>query len=395
VNDPLLAYRERFPILARTNYLISNSLGAVPAAAYGSVHDYVKTWATRGVRAWEETWWTMAADLGDLVAPLLGAGIGEIVFQPGVTLAHAVIFSCFDYRAGRARVVTDALHFPSILYLLGEQQRDGADLVVVPSDDGVTVETERVIDAIDERTAFVNLSHILFKSAYIHDVEAIAKRALEVGAVTMIDGYQSVGTIPVDVQRLGVDVYIGGCLKWLCGGPGAAFLWVRPELCSRLAPRLTGWMAHEQPFDFSSRLDRRADAWRFLHGTPNIPAFYAAKPGLEVINEIGIDSIRAKSVRQTQRLIELAEERGYSCTTPRDPDRRGGTVAFDVEHGYEVSKALKAREIVCDYRPGAGVRLSPHFYTADEELAAAVAAISDILRNGTWQPFAGTRSTVT
>src|SRR5437588_3035192 len=166
--DSLLVYHDRFPILAGSNYLISNSLGAVPTAAYGSMHDYIKTWATRGVRAWEETWWTMAADLGDLVAPLIGAEKGEIVFQPGVTLAHAVVFSAFDFRWVRRRIVTDAMHFPSILYLLGELERDFAELTVVPSDDGVTVDTQRIIDAIDERTGLVCLSHVLFKSSYVH-----------------------------------------------------------------------------------------------------------------------------------------------------------------------------------------------------------------------------------
>jgi kynureninase len=395
MDDPLLSYRDRFPILAHTNYLISNSLGAVPASVSESLQSYYETWAVRGVRAWEETWWTMAADLGDLVSPLIGAGPGEVVFQPNVTIAHAVVFSGFDHRAGRPRIVTDAMHFPSILYLLGGRRAEGAEVVVVPSEDGVSVDAGRIIDAIDEQTAFVNISHVLFKSAFVQDVAAIAARAREVGAMTIVDGYQSVGVIEVDVRELGVDVYIGGCLKWLCGGPGAAFLWVRPELRPRLTPRFTGWMSHTNPFGFAPDLARRDDAWRFLHGTPNIPALYAARPGLEIINDVGVGAIRAKSIRQTSRLIELADASDFGCTAPRDSSRRGGTVALDVPHGYEVSKALKAREILCDYRPGAGVRLSPHFYTRDDELDAAVAAIREILETGQWKAHAGTRSTVT
>jgi kynureninase len=395
LDDPLLAYRERFPILRRTNYLISNSLGAVPDAAFGSVHQYVATWAARGVRAWEEAWWTMTVDLGDLVAPLIGAGRGQIVFQPCVTLAHAVVFSAFDYVLPRCKIVTDAMHFPSILYLLLGQQRLGAEVVMVPSDDGIAVDTQRIVDAIDGRTAFVNLSHILFKSAYIHDIAAIAERARQVGALTVIDGYQAVGTIPVNVKALDIDVYIGGCLKWLCGGPGAAFLWVRPDLCEKLRPSLTGWMAHARPFAFAPELERRTDIGRFLHGTPSIPALYAARPGLQIINEVGIDAIRAKSIRQTARLLDLASRRGYRCTAPPDPARRGGTVAIDVEHGYEVSRTLKEREIICDYRPGAGVRLSPHFYTRDDELDASVEAIDDILASGAWRGRAGPAATVT
>jgi kynureninase len=337
----------------------------------------------------------MAADMGNLVAPLIGAGPGEVVFQPNVTLAHAVVFSTCDFDHGRRRIVTDAMHFPSILYLIDEQRRRGAEVRVVPSADGMSIDTECLRDAIDAETAIVNISHVLFKSAYIHDVAAIAEKARSVGALTVIDGYQSVGTIPVDVKALGVDVYIGGCLKWLCGGPGAAFVWVDPAIRDRLRPSLTGWMAHEHPFAFEPRLVRRADAWRSLHGTPSISALYAARPGLEIIRRIGVAAIREKSLRQTALLLELAGSRGYSCTTPRGPDRRGGTVAIDVEHGYEISRSLKAINILCDYRPGAGIRLSPHFYTRDDELSAAVDAIADVQETGDWKAFAAGRSTVT
>jgi kynureninase len=395
LEDLLLAYRAEFPILARTNYLISNSLGAVPASVNESLHSYYEAWATRGVRAWEEGWWTLAAELGDLVAPLIGAGRGEVVFQPNVTLAHAVVFSAFEFRNDRPRVVTDAMHFPSILYLIDGLRGCGAETMVVPCDDGITIDTERVVDAIDDRTALVCLSHVLFKSAYVHDIAAVAEKARAVGALTVIDGYQAVGTLPVDVGALGVDVYIGGCLKWLCGGPGAAFLWIRPELRSRLEPRLTGWMSHVRPFDFSAELVRRSDAWRFLHGTPSISALYAARPGLEIINRVGIGSIRAKSERQTAQLLALADERGYACSTPRDPSKRGGTVALQVEHGYEVSRGLKALDILCDYRPGAGIRLSPHFYNRDDELRAAVNAIAEILEGSAWRAFTSKPSTVT
>lgn len=395
MTDPLLAYRDRFPILARSNYLISNSLGAVPAEVAGSLADYYQAWADRGVRAWEETWWTMVGDLGDLVAPLIGAGPGEVVFQPSVTVAHAVVFGALAGNPDRPKVVTDAMHFPSILYLLRAGLGEDAEIEVVPTEDGVTIDAGRVIEAIDERTAFVTLSHVLFKSAFIQDVAAIAARAREVGAVTIVDGYQAVGTIEVDARAIGADVYIGGCLKWLCGGPGAAFLWVDPAIRGRLSPRLTGWMAHTRPFDFSPEFERRDDAWRFLHGTPNIPALYAARPGLEIVRAAGIAAIRAKSTRQTSRLIDLADARAFPVTAPRDPDRRGGTVALDLPHGYEVSRALKAREILCDFRPGAGVRLSPHFYSTDDEIDAAVAAIDDILRSGSWREHAGGRPTVT
>ncbi len=380
-DDPLLAYRDRFPILSTTNYLISNSLGAVPAAAEDALRDYYSTWVTRGVRAWEEGWWTLAADLGDQVAPLIGAGPGEIVFQPNVTLAHAVLFSGFDFKE-RPRVVTDAMHFPSILYLIDGLKRRGAEVVVVPSDDGVTIDSERVAQAIDERTAFVNVSHVLFRSSFIHDLEPIVDRTRKVGAWMIVDGYQSVGSIPVAVSTLGVDAYIGGCLKWLCGGPGAAFVWVGPESRSTIVPALTGWMSHRRPFAFEPELDRRDDAWRFLVGTPNIPALYAARPGLEIVAEAGIVAIRAKSIRQTSRLMELAIERGWRVNVPLNSARRAGTVAIDVPGGLEVSRALKSRGVLCDFRPGAGIRLSPHFYTRDEEIDAAIELMAKLVVEG-------------
>ena len=385
-HDLSLTYRDRFPILESTNYLISNSLGAVPLAAREGLISYYDTWASRGVRAWEEGWWTLAAELGDCVAPLIGAGLGEVVFSPSVTQAHAQLFSCFDYQSQRSKIVTDSMHFPSVLYAIAEQARLGAEVVVVPSDDGVTVDTNRLIDAIDERTAFVNVSHVLFKSAYIHEVAAITEKARKVGAISIIDGYQSVGVIPVDVA--GIDAYIGGCLKWLCGGPGNAFLWVNPQSRSRLTPRMTGWMAHQRPFAFEPSLDRRDDAWRYLIGTPNISGLYAARAGLDIIKEVGIEQIRIKSRYQTAMILAEADRRGYRCTTPRDPERRGGTVALDLPHGYEVSKALKAREILCDFRVGAGVRLSPHFYTRDSELINALDAIDEIIETKAWQTFA-------
>jgi kynureninase len=394
-SDPLAHYREHFPILAHANYLISNSLGAVPSSTAASLQSYYEAWAARGVRAWEDSWWTLVSDLGDLVAPLIGARRGEVIFQPNVTLSHAVVFSAVCFAGPRNKIVTDAMHFPSILYLIDEQRKYSAKLDVVPSHDGITVDTDELLDRIDEQTAIVNVSHVLFKSAYIHDVAAITAKARRVGALTVIDGYQAVGTIPVDVRALGIDVYIGGCLKWLCGGPGAAFLWVDPAVRGRLEPVLTGWMAHQRPFSFERSQDRRTDAWRLLHGTPSIPALYAAKPGVQLIDEVGIHVIREKSQRQTQRLLDLADREGYPCTTPRDPARRGGTVAINVENAYEISQSLKALDILCDYRPGAGIRFSPHFYNLDSELDTAVEAIREIRSSGAWRAFTAGNSAVT
>ena len=200
--------------------------------------------------------------------------------------------------------------------------------------------------------------------------------------------------IPVNVKELGVDCYIGGCLKWLCGGPGAAFLWVESTIRASLSPRLAGWMAHEHPFDFKPVLERRTDAWRFLHGTPNIPALYAARPGLDIINEIGVAAIRAKSIKQTKRLMDLAASHGFVCNTPDDPNHRGGTVSLGIPHGYAVSKALKGREILCDYRPAREFD-SRRILTRDDEIDSTIAAIAEILNTNEWKQFETVKSTVT
>jgi len=204
-----------------------------------------------------------------------------------------------------------------------------------------------------------------------------------------------VGVLPVDVKALGVDFLSGGVLKWLCGGPGGGFLYVKPELCETLVPAFTGWQAHARPFGFELQMEYAVGAMRWLNGTPPIPALYAAAEGPRIVHEAGVANVRAKSVRQTSRLIELADARGYRVSAPRDPERRGGTVAFDVPHAYEVSQALLARDVVIDYRPNAGIRVAPHFYTSDDELEACVAAIDEILATGAWERFAGKRSVVT
>jgi kynureninase len=252
-----------------------------------------------------------------------------------------------------------------------------------------------MIDAIDEKTRLVAISHVLFRSAYIMDVEAICARAHEVGALVSLDAFHSVGIIPVDVKRIGADFLSGGVLKWLCGGPGGCFLYVNPDVGVTLKPAFTGWQAHARPFGFESEMDYGQHAWRWLNGTPVIPALYAAIEGPRILRRAGIERVREKSVRQTSRLIELADARGYAVTAPRDPARRGGTVAFDVPHAYGVAQALLADNVIVDYRPNAGIRIAPHFYTTDEELERAVDTIDDILRTGRWEHFEKTRGTVT
>jgi kynureninase len=396
VTDPLLAFRSEFPILERTTYLVSHSLGAMPRTVADRLAEYVDTWAELGVRAWANGWWEMPIDVAGEIAPLLGAARGEVAMVPNVSLGQAAVISALDYSSPRDRIVMTDLDFPSVRYVYDQlAARLGAKVVVVPSDDGVSVDEDRLLAAIDERTALVAISHVLFRSAYIMDVDRICARAHDVGALVSLDAFHSVGVIPVDVKRSGVDFLTGGVLKWLCGGPGGCFLYASPDASARYAPALTGWQAHRRPFGFEGEMDYADGAARWLSGTPSIPALYAATEGPRLVRRAGIDAIRAKSTRQTSRLIELADERGYPVNAPRDPARRGGTVALDVPHAYEVAQFLLSRDIIVDYRPNAGIRIAPHFYTSDAELERAVAAVDEALATDAWQQFGERRSVVT
>jgi kynureninase len=396
VPDSLLRFRDEFPILGTSTYLVSNSLGAMPRAVPQRLAEYAEQWATRGVRAWAEGWWEMPVSVGDGIAPLIGARDGEVAMVPNVSFAQAQILSALDYDKGRDTIVMTELDFPSVRYVHDElATRLGARVVVVPSADGVSVDEEQVMAAIDERTRLVSISHVLFRSAYVLDAARITARAHDAGALVALDAYHSVGVLPVDVRALGVDFLTGGVLKWLCGGPGGCFLWVRPEVSAKVAPALTGWQAHQHPFAFESEMHYASGAWRWLGGTPVIPALFAATEGPRLLREAGMNAVREKSVRQTSRLIDLADARGFTTTVPRDPARRGGTVAFDVPHAREVAQALLARDVVVDFRPGAGIRVAPHFYTSDDELDAAVEAIDDILAKREWSRYVDTQSVVT
>jgi kynureninase len=378
--DELLVYRSQFPILEKTLYLINHSLGAMPQRVYDRMRDYAETWATRGIRAWAEGWWEMPLAVGDKVARIIGAAPGTVVMHQNVSICQAIILSCFDLTGRRNKIVYEGLNFPSVMYVYEAHARAaGARIITVPSDDGITINTQRMVDAIDEETLLVPISHVLFKSAYIQDVRAIVEKAHQVGALVVLDVYQSAGTVPFSVAELDVDFATGGSVKWLCGGPGAGFLYVRPELRTKLQPKVTGWAAHHAPFAFEPEMSYADDAHRFLHGSPAIPALYAAESGYDLINEIGVERIRAKSMRQTARLIELADEQGWRVNAPRTSDQRGGSVILDVPHAGEVVRELAARDVLVDFRPGAGIRIGPHFFNTEDEVVAVVAEIKSIL----------------
>lgn len=381
MSDPLLRYRPEFPILERTNYLISNSLGAMPRGVYDAMKGYADTWATRGVRAWEERWWMLGAEVGDEIGALMNAPKGSVSTHQNVTTCQAVIASCLDFSGKRNKVVYTDMNFPSIMYFWEAQRPYGAHVHMVKTDDGITVPTDRLLDAIDEHTLIVPVSHVIFRSAFINDAAAIVEKAHKVGAYVVLDTFQSLGTIPVDVQKLNVDFACGGVLKWLCGGPGVAYLYVRPDLGTKLMPKFTGWFAHQEPFNFETGPTRYTDPpFRFMNGTSHVPSLEAARPGVKIITEVGVDRIREKSKRQTTRLIDLADQRGWRVNTPRDPEQRGGTVSIDMPDAHDVCRELLNRDILVDYRPQAGVRFSPHFYTRDEELDSAIAVVEEILK---------------
>src|SRR2546430_162760 len=385
----LLTWRKEFPILDRTTYLISNSLGAMPRGVYGNLKAYADVWAERGVRAWEEGWWEMAVGVGDGVAPLIGARAGEISLHQNVTQTQAVITSCFDFRGPRNKVVMTELEFPSIQYFYHEQARQGARVEVVPTTDPVRFDLEKFLAAIDDTTLLVPISLVLFRSSFIVNAKAIIEKAHRVGARVILDVFQGAGTIPFNVRELGADFAVGGVLKWLCGGPGVAYLYVREDLRAALKPTLTGWIAHQRPFAFETGpIDRQENSFRYLNGTPHIPALYACQPGLEILNKVGIAVIREKSVEMTTRLVAGAAGRGWRVNTTDSPMERAGTVSLDSQSAAEVCRELLAREILVDYRPKAGVRISPHFYNTLDECDFALAQIEDILRTKAWERHA-------
>ena len=378
LTDPLLKWRKEFPILDHTTYMISHSLGAMPRRTFAALEEFGETWATRGIRAWEEGWWELPITIGSLVGSIIGAAPGEVVMQQNVSICQWIVASCFDWRGPRNKLVTDGLNFSSNDYVYHGLERQGARVCSVASADGMTLELEDMLAAIDEQTRLVSVSHVAFRSSYVQDLAAITQRAHEVGAYVIADLYQSAGSLPVDVRALDLDFATGGSVKWLCAGPGAGYLYVRGDLWPSLEPAATGWMAHRDPFGFEAGPIQYAnDSFRFLNGTPSVPALYSARSGYEIIRQIGVRAIREKSVRQTTRLIELADEAGIPLRTCREPQRRGGVVILDVPNGKEVTRELGLREVLVDYRPGAGIRISPHFYTSDEELEHTIQEISE------------------
>jgi kynureninase len=347
-------------------------------AAY--LQEFAETWSTRGVRAWHEGWWELGRETGNLLAPILGVPRDSISMHQNVTVAQAIVASCFSFDGPRRKIVMSDLEFPTNMYLFEGFRRYGAEVVYVPSDDGIRPNLNRLLDAVDERTVLVPLSMVLFRSAYIQDARAVTEKAQRVGASVILDAYQAAGTVPLDIAALGAEFAVGGSVKWLCGGPGAAYLYVRPDLAPALTPTLAGWAAHAEPFAFETGALRYADApERFQSGTPNIPALYSARAGYEIVAEIGVAAIREKSLRLTRRLMDRARASRFRLNTPDSDRERGGSVVVDVPNAEAVSRELLRQNIVIDYRPGAGIRMAPHFYNTEDEIDRALQTLESIV----------------
>jgi kynureninase len=370
----LLDYRSEFPILEHTTYLASHTLGPMPRKAADRLAEYAAMWAERGIRSWAEGWWESPMRVGDQIGRVIGAPPGSTVMQQNVSIAEAIVLSCFlPPDPARNRVVYERGNFPSVRYVYQAQP----DLEVVVCEDDA-----EIVERLDERTLLAPISHVIFKEAEIQDIEPIVRRAHEVGAHVILDCYQSAGIVPLDVTALGVDFAVGGSVKWLCGGPGNGWLYVRPDLAERLQPKYTGWHAHARPFGFEEEMAYATAAARFLTGTPNPAAHYAGTAGYDLVEEVGVSRIRENSLRQTQLLMDLADAAGLEVRSPRDPVRRGGTVTIDVPDAAAVYAELEARGILGDYRPGAGIRIGPHFFSTDDELRFAIGQIAEILETG-------------
>jgi kynureninase len=384
----LLATRSEFPTLEKGVHLISHSLGAVPKKARVYANQFLDEWENESINAWH-TWLPAVRSLGDLVAGVLGVGDGTVAMLPNVSTVQSFVASCFAFPLtsgrfkGRNKIVYDDVNFSTVHYVWQEQQRRGAEVVIVKSKDGIHPPTEELLAAIDEKTLLVPISHVLFRSSGMYDAQKVIARAHEVGALVLLDCYQSAGTVPLDLAAWDCDMACGGSVKWACGGPGAAYLYVRPDLLEHLSPMATGWFAHAEPFAFDMGPMRyAADAWRMIGGTMAMPAIYTARAGWETIRALGVANIRKKSLRQTTLLRELVKQRGFEVNTPTGDHERGGTICFDFPGADLVSRELSARKYFHDYRPKCGIRVSPHFYTTDEELQRFMGELDQVRKEG-------------
>ncbi len=374
----LLKWRREFPILSRTTYLVSHSMGAMPRGVHARLAQYADDWAREGVMAYD-AWFPRLRETADLIGSLMNAPPGTVVMHQNTSTLMAAVISAIFTLKGRRKVVYTDLNFPSIHYNWLMYRDLGMEIKIVMSPDGIQIPTEKMIEALDEDTLAVVLDHGIFRSGYLQDVGAIAKAARAKGIYTVVDAYQTIGCVPIDVRVWGVDFLLGGSHKWLCGGPGAAFLYVRKDLLPKMTPRVTGWIAHKRPFDFDMRMEYADTAMRFATGTPNIAGMHAARAGIEIVAKVGVDRIRAKSERLTQQLVDMALAEGFLVNSPRHANARTGLVCIDFSGADRAEQEFLRRGIQTDYRPRCGLRVSAHFYTREDEFLGIIPEIRAFL----------------
>jgi kynureninase len=363
-------YRDRFPILATSTYLVSHSMGAAPLGAKTALESYFDEWASEGAEAWER-WLPRIAEIADGIGGIIGAPAGSTFLGPNVSTMQAALASSLTYTPARNEVVFEALQFPSLTYVWTEWQRFGAQPRIVPSDDGQTIPTERILNAITERTVIAVLSHAYYVSGAVADIRAIQQHCRNTGTLLCVDAYQTTGVYPYDVTEWDLDIVTGGSHKWLCGGPGCGWIYVKPSLREVLEPAVTGWMAHARPFSFEAApMTWSPTMYRWGNGTPTIPGYVVAKPGHDLIKEIGVAAIREHNVRLTTMIAEMALERELQVNTPLDPRHRTGWIGIDFPGSQQVYQQLIERRVFVDYRPGCGIRVGAHFYTSDDDVRA-------------------------
>ena len=370
--DDLLRYRDEFPITRERTYLISASLGPLANRTRALADEHLDLWGKLGP---EELWFNHGMprleECRSSFARLIGADADEIAVVPSVSSGLSSIASCLDLTK-RPKVVLTDMDFPTNHYVWRAQERRGAELDVVRSPDGIRIEADDVVAQIDERTVLVNTNRVLFESSWIMDMDPIIETARLHGAYTLIDDFHGSGIVPIDVHEMGVDFLLSGALKWLCGGQGIAFLYVRRELIQDLDPLVVGWFGTKDFFNFErDALRLRDDARRFETGTPTLPQAWTAAGGMNVILEVGVERIRARNQELTRRIIERIDESGMELLSPREDDRRGGLVRLRVPGGPDAAKKalhdLFAQDVVLDQR-GDALRISPHFFNTEDEI---------------------------
>ena len=365
----LADYRSEFPVLERSAYLISASLGPIGTRARARIDAYLDAWASKGAPdlVWFEDIFPAMRDLKRTFAGLAGCDAAELAITTNLSIALSTVASCLDLSGPRNRIVLSELDFPTNGHVWLAQP--GAELVWLRSADGLTIEPEAYRDAIDERTALVMVNRVLYRSSAIMDARAVCMMAREAGALSFVDDYHGAGIVPLDLHDLGCDLYSAGVLKWLCGGPGLAFLYARRDLLPTLRPGVTGWFATAEPFSFDlEHLEYHPTARRLEHGTPPAPVVFLAQGGLDVIAEVGVERIRARQGELTEHVIAGADEMGLPVRTPRDRAARGGVVNVGVgPRAEEICHALLARGVCTDSR-GDGLRVSPHFFNSEDDV---------------------------